>query len=86
MDNGIMAKSKRVYSSVRIVQQVGGLKFLEELKHPQWGRIIVQFRIPLDGVEKIAVSREPTDEEKVVKGGVLWKLEYLTRDECLQLR
>ena len=80
-----MAKSKRTYLSARTAQS-GTLKFLEELQHPQWGRIIVQFRIPVDGLEKIAVSREPTNDEKDVKGGVLWKLEYLTRDECLQLR
>lgn len=61
------------------------LSFLEELIHPTFGKIIVQFRTPVDGVELYAVSRRPTPEEKI-GGGALWKLEYLSKEELIALR
>jgi len=86
-----MARSKKAITSVPADINRSGLRyqrsplFLEELIHPVFGKIIVQFKTPVDGVELYAVSRRPTPEEKL-GGGALWKLEYLTKEELIALR
>jgi len=81
-----MARSKKAITSVPADISRSGLRyqrsplFLEELIHPVFGKIIVQFKTPVDGVELYAVSRRPTG------GGALWKLEYLTKEELIALR